>query len=262
MNEPTYPKVFRDKIREHRGNYFVTYNPADGSEWLASISLSFPELNVDLVEVKGAMEWELKHWLNRFAVPLMVSAFDAKDSVIRFSEEPYESHLTGYVDPGSGKIAHRWGLFENGEFPSKQKDARYLARVYHSVPFRLQEDVREKVRREARNRGRVIWTIVFFYAGSAVLIEIVALGVEKLGHALATISIAVGLYKLGKTMGWLKLSKREKEKAEKERKMAHYFYHCERNPDGFNRLKVENFEREAIEHTRKESEDIRKQQKQ
>jgi hypothetical protein len=29
---------------------------------------------------------------------------------------------------------------------------------------------------------------------------------------------------------------------EKERKMAHYFYHCERNPDGFARLRNENFE--------------------
>jgi hypothetical protein len=39
--------------------------------------------------------------------------------------------------------------------------------------------------------------------------------------------------------------------------MSHYFYHCERNPDGFARLKVENFEREAKERILKEVEALR-----
>ena len=39
--------------------------------------------------------------------------------------------------------------------------------------------------------------------------------------------------------------------------MNHYFYHCERNPEGFMRLKVENFEREAKERTLKEVEALR-----
>jgi hypothetical protein len=29
-------------------------------------------------------------------------------------------------------------------------------------------------------------------------------------------------------------------KAEKKRKMEHYYYHCERNPEGFNRIFIEN----------------------
>lgn len=31
-----------------------------------------------------------------------------------------------------------------------------------------------------------------------------------------------------------------KEKMEKERKMKHYYYHCERNPEGFQKLFIEN----------------------
>ena len=58
--------------------------------------------------------------------------------------------------------------------------------------------------------------------------------------------------------GWLKPSQRDKQKAEKDLKMNHYFYHCERNPDAFNRLKIENWERETIERTRDEAETIRK----
>jgi hypothetical protein len=251
-------KVFRDNIKEHRGSYFVIYKPADVNSSLALVSLVFLETNVEVTVVRRVMEQELKHWLNRFAVPVMVSAFDAKDSVIRFSDEPYESHLMGYIEPHNGVLVQKWGLFEEDEMPSEQKDIGYLERVYQGVPFRLQEKVREKVRREARVRGRVIRVIVFFYAGSAVLIELVALGVNWLGHVLAAVSIATGTYKLGKAMGWLKPTKRDKEKAEKEQKMGHYYYHCERNPETFNRLKCENFERDAIEQARNESEVILK----
>jgi hypothetical protein len=253
-------KVFRDKLKEHRGSYFVIYKPADVNSSLALVSLVFPETSVEVTEVRRVMEQELKHWLNRFAVPVMVSAFDVKDSVIRISDEPYESHLMGYIDPHTGGLVQKWGLFEEDETPSEQKDTGYLERVYQGVPFRLQEKVREEVRREARTAGRVIRLIVFLTVVVPVLIEVVSLGATWLGHLLAGISISAGLYKIGKAMGWLKPTKRDKEKDEKEQKMGHYFYHCERNPEAFNRLKCENFEREVIEQTRKESEAIRNNQ--
>ena len=252
--------MFRDKVKKHRGKYFVIYNPADGDSWLAMVSLVFPDDTVDISEVRHAMDEELRYWLNRFAVPVMVFAFDAKDGLIPCSEEPNESNLMGYIDPSSGRVVHKWGTFKEDEMPSEQKDAGYLERIYQGVPFRLQEKVRDEVRHETRVRGKVIRAIVFFYAGGAVLIELVALGVNWLGHVLASVSIATGTYKLGKAMGWLKPGKREKEKAEKERKMGHYYYHCERNPEAFNRLKRENFERETIERIYKESEEIRRQQ--
>jgi hypothetical protein len=53
--------------------------------------------------------------------------------------------------------------------------------------------------------------------------------------------------------GRLPRSKREREKETKESKMRHYAYHCERNPEAFERLKLENFEREAIEKTKAEA---------
>lgn len=45
-------------------------------------------------------------------------------------------------------------------------------------------------------------------------------------------------------MGHKKPSPRELEKVERDRKMAHYYYHCERNPAGFARIKVENLEKD------------------
>lgn len=54
-------------------------------------------------------------------------------------------------------------------------------------------------------------------------------------------------------LGAHKVTPREEEKGEKQRKMDHYFYHCERNPDGFARLKIENFEKDAGERVRAEA---------
>ncbi len=252
-----YQRVFRDEIKEHHGNYYVSYRPADARFPFAIVQLTFLDQGFDAAIVKSAMGHELKSWLSRFRVPVMVSSFDAKDDLIHISTESDQSHLMGYVDPQTDQIIQQWGLLKNEELPPEQMDAGYLARVYEGVPFRLQEAVRQNALRETRMLGRSARIIIFLLVGVPVLIEMVSLDVAWLGHVLAGISISVGLYKLGKAMGWLKPTQREKEKAEKELRMKHYFYHCERNPEGFNRLKIENFEREAIKRTHDEADALR-----
>lgn len=252
-------RVFRDEIKEHRGNYYVSYRPADVRFPFAIVQLTFLDHDFDRAIVKNAMENELQSWLSRFRVPVMVSSFDAKDDLIHISTESDQSHLMGYVDPQTDQIIQQWGLLKNEELPSEQMDEGYLARVYEGVPFRLQEAVRQNALRETRMLGRSARIIIFLLVGVPVLIEMVSLDVAWLGHVLAGISISVGLYKLGKAMGWLKPTQREKEKAEKDLRMKHYFYHCERNPEGFNRLKIENFEREAIRRTHEEADALREQ---
>jgi len=250
-------KVFRDKLSEHRGTYFVTYQPADARYPFAIVQLTFPQDGSDGSTIIRAMEHELEVWLTRYPVPVMISAYDAKDDLISLSDEFGESHLMGYIESPAGTVIRRWGLLRNDELPSEQMDAEYLERAYKDVPFQLREEVRENAIREARTTGRIIRIFVFFVVAVPVLIEIISLGVEWLGYLVSGISILIGLYKTAKAMGWLKPSKRDKQKAEKKLKMQHYFYHCEQNPEAFNRLKIENFNREAIERTRKEAEALR-----
>jgi hypothetical protein len=253
------PKVFREQIKEHRGDYYVSYQPADARFPSASVQLTFLGNGHDVADVKAAMERELQNWLSRFRVPVGVSSYDAKDDLIHVAPEFAQSHLAGYVDLQTGQIIQWWAFPQEDEFPSEQMDARYLARVYEGVPFRLQEEVRRKALRETRMLGRSASIALFLMVGVPVLIEMVSLGVTWLGCVLAGISISVGLYKLGKAMGWIKPTQRDKEKAEKDLKMKHYFYHCEQNPEGFNRLKIENFEREVIRRNHDEADAIREQ---
>ena len=133
-----------------------------------------------------------------------------------------------------------------------------MKNVYQNVPFRTQAAVHEAVERETRNTAKAARVIILFIVVVPVLIEIISLGVAWIGYILSGLSITAGIYKAAKAFGWLKPSERAKAKAEKERKMGHYYWHCERNTEAFNRLKIENFEREAIERTRKEAEALSK----
>jgi len=53
-----------------------------------------------------------------------------------------------------------------------------------------------------------------------------------------------------------KRSPAELAEAKKKSKMEHYYYHCERNPAGFLRLKGENFESDSRERVRKEADEL------
>ena len=45
---------------------------------------------------------------------------------------------------------------------------------------------------------------------------------------------------------------------DEKRKMEHHHYHCQRNPEGFRRLKRENFERELREQIQREAAAVKK----
>jgi hypothetical protein len=252
--------VFRDEIKEGHKDYFVVYQPADDRITFATVSISFPGEVPEASIVRTLMERELEHWLARYPVPVMVSAFDAADNLTHPCEEPDGSHLIGYVNTVTGGITRHWRLVKDDELPPDQRETSYLARVYSDVPFRHKEQVRKDALAEAQTRARVIRfisLIMLFMVAVPVLIEVVAWGVTWLGHVLAGISVIAGAYRAAKARGWIEPSPREKADAEKKRRMEHYFYHCERNPRGFESLKNENFERETIARTQKEAAELR-----
>ena len=249
--------VFRKKIEEYRVNYYVSYQPADARYSFALIQLTFLDEEPDVASVRQAVEYELAYWLKRYPVPVMASAYDAKEDLIHVVSETRMSLLMGFMDRQTGDVVSRWGGYENDELPVDQLEAEYLSRVYDGVPSRLKSQVRKDAYDQARKTGRGIRIAVFLLVGVPILIELISLGVNWLGYLLSAVSIALGLYKLGKAMGWWKPLARELEEAEKERKMKHYYYHCELNPEGFNQLKSENHEREAMLRTHEESQRLR-----
>lgn len=175
--ENDFPEVFWQTLKEDRGDYFVTYRPADRHLPFAAITLTFPKDEPQLEQVEEAMNDEAHCWLKRYDVPVMVSAFDAKDDLIRLSEHPNECHLMAFVSAFNGKIVKRWGLLRNEELPMEKSDPICLRKVYADVPFRLADDVRREAIRDARFTGRGLRILVLLLFGIPVAVEIVALGV-------------------------------------------------------------------------------------
>ncbi len=248
--------VFREELKEHRGDYYVTYQPADSRSAFAVLSLIFHGELPDPSKVRKLMESEMKTWLNRFRVPVLVSGYDVTEDLIRLPKEQGGSHLMGYVDANNQSVVQRWGVFENEELPPSQMTNDHFALVYTGIPFKLRKDVREKVEREHRKLRiglRIFRAAFIFIALVPVAIELISLGVTWLAYLLQIVSILTGVYKVAKAAGWVQQSKRTKEDAEKQSKMEHYYYHCERNREAFERLKIENFRRDTAERTRKEA---------
>lgn len=251
-------KIFFSEIKQGRDKYFVEYRPPIRGFQFASLQLIYLG-EISHGKIADDMELEARVWTQRFDVPIMVSAFDAAGDVIDMREVRTERSLMAFNCPNSGQLMLHWRLLNNEEVPSIALSIEYLLRVYKEVPYRTSEEVRLSAEKKAKQiqLGRGI--IVFW----AVIVPAVVLVLEFFSPQwIAILVLTYGLLKA--VVKWLKMtgrwkhSKAELEDAERQRLKEHYYFHCERNADAFNRLKFENFERESREAIQKEASQIAK----
>lgn len=162
-----------------------------------------------------------------------------------------------------------WGWKLN-ELPSFLNDNTFLPdwrAIYTDVPFRTDTQVKADAQKYLNDRRRQIITIKVIMTLWLAVIPAIWAVTQYLGPAwLGALVMIYTLWQIWqawrKLIGLKKRTPREEEKAEKDRKMVHYYYHCERNPDGFLRLKAENYEKEITERTRKEVQQLASAQQQ
>lgn len=246
-------KLFFNAVKEDRDWYFVEYNPPVPSYPFASLNLvvSGPS---STEQVAAAMEVELKQWLARYPVPLMVAAFDENGGLCHLSGVRSSDFLFGYLDKITHEVKSYWHQVNDNEIPHDALDFGYLRRVYSNVGYKTSTDLRREDEKRSR-LVRIAWWIVFVWA---VVVPALIAVLEWAGPlwlaALALIySLWKALIKALKILGWWDKSPREVEKDEEELRMRHHHYHCERNPESFIRLKLENFERSDRELIRTEA---------
>jgi len=241
-------KLFFDTIKEDRGWYFVEYRPPNPAYRFATLNIVVPE-TVGAARVADAMETEMKHWLARYPIPLMVSSFDGNGDLYNLREVRDSSHLIGFIDKANREVRLFWRLLKDKEIPEDALDAAYLREIYSNIPYKTPDDLRRESAEYVRQL-RIGWTIVF---GWAVVVPAVVAILEWASPPwVAALVLIYSLWKAAvkalKMLGKWKKSPREIEKEEEERRMRHHHYHCERNPEGFLRLKAENFVREEREN--------------
>lgn len=245
-------RLLFNSIKEDRGRYFVEYSPPNPSTRFATLQVTTPD-DAEVGDVARFMETEIELWLKRYPVPVMVSAFDGKGDLYDLSSVRPCDHLLGYSDEGKNEPLLFWKLLEDNKIPAHALNIDYLKRVYSSIPYKTSESLREDSEKHSREM-RLGWAIIF--AWLVVVPAIIAI----LGWASPFVSLIALLYSLWKAVkkgleltGKWKKSPREIKKDEEERAMLHHHYHCVRNPEGFLRLKLENFERWEREHIQGEA---------
>lgn len=254
--------LYFERIREGKGSFYVEYQPPIPNYLFAILSLIFPN-EVSWERVSQFQEEEVRHWLGRYGVPMMIWAINDKEDIIRPPDRD-SGYLFAWIDPESGEIVQSWNV---GDLDNFLRDAPHQPdwlTIYTDVPVRTDEEVKEAALNNAAKLGRQIRalkTMVTILAvvslAGCVILEI--LGPKWLGLMGLAFVQWKPLMTLLRIWGCVKPSAREKMGMEKKRKMNHYFCHCERNPEGFMRLKKENVENDLREGVRKEFSDINSQ---
>jgi hypothetical protein len=126
------------------------------------------------------------------------------------------------------------------------------------IPFRTSGDIE----RETKQQTRMLSGIKWFFFLWAVVVPLVVLILDKLNVWVGWMVFTFSLWKIAektlKLTGKWKKSPKQLAEEEDKREMQHHHYHCKLNPQGFLRLKLANFEREARERTRVEAESLKR----
>jgi len=253
MNEP----LFFESIKEHRGTYFTEYHPPTPSMPLATLFLVFTKL-IEPPQAAALLEEETRRWLTRYPIPLMASALDEKEDLISVRGSNDNNRLCAWILPNTNEIALSWSPSDLDSFLKAHPIKPNLRVIYADVPFRTNTQIKEasdNYVREQRQHNFILKAI--FVCWLAVIPAGIAIfeyfGPEWLGLAALTYALWKSWRAYCRITGRINPSRTEVENAEKERKMHHYYYHCERNPLGFERLRSENLAEDIRGKTREEA---------
>jgi hypothetical protein len=250
-------QLFFETLKVDRGWYFVEYSPPIASYPFATAQLIVAN-EVEAGRVAVAMEYELASWLRRYSVPSMVSSFDGKGSLISLSGVRDCDHLIGWHDSVSGKVVSHWRIVGNPEFPRPNWDAESLKSVYSDISFRTSAQLKKSALK-SRRLIRLGWWLVFIWAVvvPAVVATIELTAPQWLAILVFCYSLTRAYIEALKLLGKWPRTDSELAKEEEERRIRHHHYHCERNPEGFLRLKQENIERDSREEILREANSLK-----
>jgi len=239
----------RTSIKKSGDGYYVEYCPTRSS-YLASLSITLmtdytPKEMVDIIER------EFLYWIDKYPVPLMASAYNSKEDLIRLENITGCNQYCGFYNPEMKETIKAWKLFTSADIPDAVKTEEYQDKVYEGLPYKCSEQLKLEVDKEYRRNAKIFKGFNYLWIFWVVFIPVI---IEIFGFCSVTLSIVLLIYCfIGATIKFLKMTDRWKkdkkslEKEEDNRLKEHHHYHCLLNPEGFERLKIENFDRESRE---------------
>jgi hypothetical protein len=247
------PKKFIkwDTIKIGREGYFVEYHPARTDDTIAKLYLVFTSI-IPKEEVAQILEKEFYEFVTKYPAYTFATACDEKEDPIKLKDVRPDDQITGFYNEESRKIEMIWGLMRDEQVPAYIREEEHLKKIYNGLAFKTGEQC-------AADTELYIRRILFLkkILKKLVFAELFILPLIKM---IPFISIPLKLRSFGKAVskwkkytGERKPTQQEIEKEKKEQQIKQLIDHIERNPEGFERLKAENFERESRERVQKET---------
>lgn len=247
-------RIYFDHIKDKTDSYFLEYSPPVGSIPFASLTVTYVS---DVTDERVATDLEnlTEEWITRYPVHVMARAFDKKGDLVNLESVRPISHLITIME--GGKPRHRWELLKDNDFPEELKDPEYLVQIYSDLNYRTQSEVSAQARENMKpirtaKRLLIIWSV---------FVPLVIALLEFFSPVwLSVIALAYSFWKAYQQ--WLKITGR-KEKSDRQierekdaRLKEHHHYHCKLNPNGFLKLKIDNFRKMEEDQIQKEYDPI------
>jgi hypothetical protein len=253
-------RLLFESVKEHRETYFVEYKPPSGRQTFATLNLVFMG-TPDWPEVETKFKLELRHWIERYPVPVMAWAFDDQEDSLR-EPETGRSWMVAWPGSTTNEIEYSLDYNELPSSPEHDETGADWAKVYSDIPYETLEQMRERVKQEARERLPYVRLLRLALAKWTFISIAGALIIGFFGPIwFSIIGLAYSIWKAtsaaAELMGWKKYSKSKAPRLEEERQIQHYVYHCERNPEGFQRLVRENLNEDIRQQVAQESKSIK-----
>lgn len=239
-------------LKEDRGWYFVEYAPPIPNYRFSTLSVCVVDVQAAQL-VASAIESEAREWLSRYPVPVMATAFSADGIVFSLKGVRATNDLIAWPDSESSTPILRWELVKDEVLPDVALDRSFLTKIFANVPSKSGAQIQNEVAKEVAAR-KVGWWLVFVWAVMVPLgVAVLEWSSDLLGLVVLAYAFVKALIQALRLTGHLPKSAQEREKKAQDLRMRHHHYHCERNPEAFERLKAENFRREEIARTKAEA---------
>jgi hypothetical protein len=233
------PWVRFENVRVKREGYYVSYTPkfvsAKSGDDTAVLSVRLLD-DFSLEECKDISEKEFKYWIQRYNVPLQVIPAYENNSSKRISSITGVGYICG-ISPEQ----FRWGGFAVGELAEAMPENDIIKSIYKDLPSKTSENAEQDLKQHILGTSTIKWFTLF----AAVLIPALIAFLGWSHPLFSAIALLVAWYKCADK--WLSLTGRkiktesELAKEQDDTLKEHHHYHCKLNPEGFAKLKLENF---------------------
>lgn len=245
-------KIYFNTKKEKSEKYFLEYHPPNPGWRFSTLSINYVS-DVKKEQVVEDIVNQSRIWIERYPVSLMAGAFDRNGDLIDLSTIKPGCHLISILK-GSASF-ESWETQGDDEFPNLPIDEQL--KIFKGFGFRTQTEINKKLDVQVKSKKMfksliLVWAVII-----PLSIAILEFFSPEWITALALCYSFWKAYKQWRLMtGRDEKSVKDKFKEEEGRTIMHHHYHCELNPKGFLRLKVENLKASLSQDVQKKYSEI------